>query len=173
MNTVQPQLVRPSWSLILGLMFFEAVALAVLAGGATLVWGLSQQPKRDTASAAIRAEMDRQVAAWNKGDLEGFMAGYWNDNKLTFYSGGDITLGWQPTLERYRKRYQGEGKAMGKLVFTDVDVQVLSDDAALARGRWKLTMPDNKTPEGLFTLVLKRSEGQWRITHDHTSAKSP
>ena len=72
---------------------------------------------------AIRKLLDDQVRAWNRGDLEGFMAGYWKSPDLTFTSGGDQTKGWQATLERYRKRYQGEGREMGKLAFTDVTVQ--------------------------------------------------
>ncbi len=63
----------------------------------------------DTIS-AVKEVLLRQVDAWNRHDLEGFMAGYWNSPELTFFSGTDQTSGWQPTLERYRKRYQGEGR---------------------------------------------------------------
>ena len=70
--------------------------------------------------AAIRAVLDDQVACWNKGDLEGYMKGYWNDEKLTFYSGGTITKGWKPVLERYQKAYKAEGKEMGSLTFSGV-----------------------------------------------------
>jgi beta-aspartyl-peptidase (threonine type) len=98
------------------------------------------------------------------------MAGYWKDDKLTFFSGDNITRGWQATLDRYRKRYQSEGREMGKLEFRGVEVDMLAGDAAVARGRWHLTMKDGRTPNGLFTLVLRRMNGDWRIIHDHTSA---
>src|SRR5262245_53929241 len=101
------------------------------------------------------------------------MAGYWKSDDLSFYSGGDITKGWQATLERYRRRYQAEGKAMGKLTFANVDVQPLTADHAFVRGRWKLVLPDSTNPKGLFTLFMKRVDGNWRVVHDHTSAKSP
>ena len=68
----------------------------------------------------IRAVLDRQVAAWNRHDLESFMAGYWKSPDLTFFSGATATQGWEPTLERYRQRYQANGAAMGKLEFSDL-----------------------------------------------------
>ena len=172
MNEEPTKIVRLSWSIVFGVMAVEAAAFAVLIGGAGLVWGLTQT-KPDSAAADIKAEMVKQVDAWNRGDLEGFMAGYWNSDKLTFYSGGDVTSGWQATLDRYRKRYQAEGKAMGKLTFSDIDVSVLNTDAAFVRGKWKLDLPDKTTPEGLYTLIVRRMDGKWRIIHDHTSAKTP
>src|SRR5262245_63722240 len=79
-------------------------------------------------AADIRKVLDEQVVAWNKGDLVGFMKGYWNSKDLTFVSGKDVTRGWQDTLERYKKRYQSEGKEMGKLAFSDLEVRELGPD---------------------------------------------
>jgi len=118
---------------------------------------------------AVQAVLDKQVEAWNRGDLEGFMGGYWNSPDLVFQSGDKRTRGWQATLERYRLRYQGEGKEMGRLRFADLEIQVLGPEAALARGRWRLTMKDGSEPNGLFTLLLRRFGGEWKIVHDHTS----
>jgi uncharacterized protein (TIGR02246 family) len=117
----------------------------------------------------VKAVLDRQVKAWNRGDLEGFMTTYWNSPDLVFQSGADRTRGWQATLDRYRRKYQGEGKEMGRLRFDDLDVQVLGPDAAFARGRWHLVMKDGSEPNGLFTLFLRRIGGDWKIVHDHTS----
>jgi uncharacterized protein (TIGR02246 family) len=117
---------------------------------------------------AVRAVLDAQVAAWNRGDLEGFMAGYWSSPDLTFFSGPDRTSGWQATLDRYRKRYKSEGKEMGRLTFSDVTVEALGPDAALVRGGWRLEM-SKETPGGLFTLIFRRTPDGWRIIHDHTS----
>src|SRR5689334_18196626 len=61
-----------------------------------------------------------QVEAWNHGKLEVFMQGYWQSPDLDFFSGGTVTKGWEPTLQRYRQRYQSEGKEMGKLEFQDL-----------------------------------------------------
>ena len=138
-------------------MTFTALALAIL---------LPADPKPED---AIRAVLTAQEAAWNRGDLDGFMKGYWKSDQLRFYSGGTVTSGWQATLDRYRKRYQAEGKEMGKLTFTDLEVEVLGPDAAMARGWWKLKLA-KENPEGLFTLILKKYPAAWKIVHDHTSA---
>lgn len=119
--------------------------------------------------AAIRQVLDAQVVAWNARDLPGYMAGYWKSPELTFFSGGTVTRGWEPTLERYRTRYQAEGRAMGTLDFSDLRMTIVGPDAALVRGRWRLKMPDGKEPGGLFTLLVRRFPEGWRIVHDHTS----
>ena len=120
--------------------------------------------------AAVRAVLDAQVAAWNRGDLEGFMAGYWRSPELVFCSGASVTKGWDATLARYRQRYQAEGREMGRLRFDSIEVLPLGPDAAFARGAWRLQLRDGKQPNGLFTLVLRRLDGAWRIVHDHTSS---
>jgi beta-aspartyl-peptidase (threonine type) len=122
----------------------------------------------DAADVAIRRVLDAQAEAWNKGDLEAFMTGYWSSPELSFFSGSDKYRGWQATLERYRKRYQSEGQEMGKLTFSELDIQVLGPDSALVRGRWQLVRSKDK-PGGLFTLIFKRFPEGWRIIHDHTS----
>jgi ketosteroid isomerase-like protein len=130
--------------------------------------GRSGQPK--SAAAEIRATLDAQVAAWNSGKLEEFMDGYWRSPELTFFSGGRKLSSWDATIERYRKTYQAEGREMGKLVFSDLDIQQLGPNAALVRGRWELTMSDGKKPGGLYTLIFRRFKQGWKIVHDHTSS---
>ncbi len=127
--------------------------------------------KMEASEADVRALLDRQVEAWNKGDLEGYMAGYWNSDQLTFYSGGTITHGWQATLDRYKQRYQSAGHAMGKLDFSDLEVKPLGPQTAMARGQWHLVMPDKKELRGLFTVILRKFPEGWRIIHDHSSAE--
>jgi ketosteroid isomerase-like protein len=118
---------------------------------------------------AIRAVLDRQVAAWNRHDLEGFMAGYWRSPELTFFSGKIESQGWDAALERYRKNYQGEGKEMGTLDFSGLVIVPLGRDAAFVRGRFHLLFRDGKESSGIFTLVLRKFPEGWRIIHDHTS----
>lgn len=117
----------------------------------------------------VRAVLERQVEAWNRGDLESFMEGYWRSGELTFFSGGSKMGGWDATLERYRQRYQKDGHAMGRLEFPALDVKLFGRDAALVRGEWLLKR-DRESLSGLFTLVLQRVGGAWKIVHDHTSA---
>jgi beta-aspartyl-peptidase (threonine type) len=117
---------------------------------------------------AIKQVLNDQVAAWNKGDLEGFMKGYWKSADLTFFSGNDKTAGWQATMDRYVKKYRSDGKEMGQLTFSELKVEVLGPDSAFVRGRFQLEMGKEK-PTGLFTLIFKRTPDGWRIIHDHTS----
>ena len=111
--------------------------------------------------------MSDQTAAWNAGDIEGFMRGYWNSPELKFVSGANVTKGWQPTLDRYKKSYDSRAK-MGVLTFSDLDISVLSKDAAVVLGTWKLQR-EADTPGGKFTLIFRKFKDGWRIVHDHTS----
>jgi ketosteroid isomerase-like protein len=137
-----------------------------------LLCGLSApaQNSQSTTEPAVRQVLEHQQEAWNHHDLESFMAGYWNSPELTFFSGAKSSLGWQATIERYRKTYQSEGREMGKLEFSDLKIQALASDAAFVRGAWHLTMSDGKTPHGLFTLIFRKFPDGWKIVHDHTSA---
>lgn len=140
------------------------LALSVAAGAQSP----TDMAKPSNDETAIRAVLDAQVAAWNAGRLEEFMTGYWRSPKLTFFSGGRKLEGWDATLERYRKNYQSEGREMGKLQFLDLDVQTFGS-GAVVRGRFELTMSDGKKPTGLFTLVFRKFNKDWKIIHDHTS----
>lgn len=120
-------------------------------------------------SSEIEHVLRTQQDAWNRHDLEGFMTGYWNSPQLTFFSGATEREGWQATLDRYRSVYASPGHEMGKLEFSGLRIEMLGADAAFARGAWRLTMPDGKTPHGLFTLVFRRFPQGWKIVHDHTS----
>jgi beta-aspartyl-peptidase (threonine type) len=124
---------------------------------------------QEAARRLIIAVLDSQAEDWNKGDLEGYMKGYWRSDDLTFYSGGDITSGWQATLERYRTRYQGVGREMGQLEFSGLQVELLGSDSAYVRGQWRLKLSSGDAG-GLFTLVMRRFSNGWKVVHDHTSS---
>ena len=128
----------------------------------------AQTSKRDQKIAAgVRQVMNEQAAAWNAGDVDGFMKGYWNSALMTFVSGDNVTKGWQPTLERYKKSYDSKAK-MGVLTFSDLDVMVLSKDAAVVLGSWSLAR-ESDNPHGKFTLTFRKFSEGWRIILDHTS----
>jgi len=124
----------------------------------------------ESPKAAIEQVLRVQQEAWNKHDLEAFMAGYWNSPELTFFSGAKENHGWQSTMERYRATYASAGQEMGKLEFSGLRIERLGVDAAFVRGAWQLTMSNGKTPHGLFTLVFRKFPEGWKIVHDHTSA---
>jgi len=117
---------------------------------------------------AIRAVLDAQVAAWNRGDIEAFMDGYRRSPETVFVSGDTITRGWQTVLDRYKKNYDTREK-MGTLMFSDLEITILSTDAAVAVGRWQIARGGD-SPHGRFTLIFRRTAQGWRIVHDHTSS---
>lgn len=124
----------------------------------------------DTAkiTADITAMLAVQDAAWNAGDIDGFMEYYLKSDALRFASGGDVNKGWQTTLDNYKTRYPNQD-AMGKLSFTDLEIRVLSNEYAQVFGRWKLERKID-IPGGLFTLLLQNRDGKWVIISDHTSS---
>lgn len=119
-------------------------------------------------AAAILALLEAQDEAWNRGDIDGFMAGYWQSPDLRFASGGEVARGYDQTLARYKARYSSRA-LMGTLETTGHEIVLLSPDAAVAHGRWKLTRADD-TPGGLYTLVLRKIAGRWVIVSDTTTS---
>ena len=140
------------------------VCLLIFAG---LSYVFAQSKTDEKSKAEIRSVMDAQVVAWNNGDIEGFMKGYWNSSELTFVSGANVTKGWQPTLERYKKGYDSKAK-MGTLTFSDLEITMLSKDSAVVLGSWSLARA-NDNPHGKFTLTFRKFKEGWRIIIDHTS----
>jgi len=119
------------------------------------------------AGADIRKVMDEQTAAWNRGDIDGFMQGYWKSENLVFVSGDNVTKGWQPTLDRYKKNYDSREK-MGTLTFSGLTINVLNKEWAIVLGSWSLARAKD-TPHGKFTLIFRKFKDGWRVVHDHTS----
>src|SRR6266699_6127875 len=128
----------------------------------------AQSNKSDaTSEAAIRAVLDAQRDAWNRGNIEGYMDGYDRSPNTEFVGGDNISRGWQTVLDRYKKNYNSREK-MGTLTFSELEITVLSKDAALVLGRWRLKRA-NDEPHGTFTLVFRKRKAGWRIVHDHSS----
>jgi beta-aspartyl-peptidase (threonine type) len=121
-------------------------------------------------AAEVRAVWTAQVDAWNRGDLDGFMVGYWNSPDLVFFSNRTETRGWQQTLDRYRASYKAEGRQMGTLDFPQLEFKVLGPEAVLARGRWRLKMPDGTESSGMTSVTFQKRPEGWRIVHDHSSS---
>ena len=116
----------------------------------------------------IRSVLRAQQEAWNHGDIDGFMNGYARSPSTVFVSGDEVRRGWETVRARYRQKYSDRAK-MGTLSFSDIEVTMLSPDAAVVLGRWRLKRA-NDEPHGRFTLIFKRLPEGWRIVHDHTSA---
>ncbi len=143
--------------------------LIVVAIVALVMTGCAETPDPTEDILALMREAE---AGWNAGEIERYMQCYWKSDELRFAGGARINRGWEAVLASYRKGYPDQA-AMGRLTFSELDVTVLAEDAAVVFGRWRLDrdgeVPD-AAPHGLYTLVLRRFEAGWRIVHDHTSA---
>lgn len=146
--------------------FVLTAFLGVLSSGTA-----TAQPPSDVES-GVRAVWNAQVAAWNRGDLMGYMGAYWKSPDLAFFSNGVAFRGWQATLDRYRATYQSGERRMGVLDFPELEVVVLGPDAALVRGRWRLKLPGGTEADGMTSVVFRKLPEGWRIVHDHSSSRA-
>ena len=121
----------------------------------------------DANAAAVRAVLEAQAAAWNRGDIDAYMDGYAREETTTFISGDTVTRGWKTVLDRYKRSYATREK-MGTLAFSELDIKPLGD-FYIVTGTWQLTRQGD-TPRGRFTLLLRRTPAGWRVFHDHTSS---
>jgi ketosteroid isomerase-like protein len=122
------------------------------------------------AEAAVRGVLEAQRQAWNRGDLDGFMEGYWKSDSLAFWSGPDVSRGWEATRERYVRRYKSEGREMGTLAFDLHEVELDGPDRATVVGAWRLTLHKG-SPHGGFTLKLRHfPNAGWKIVEDRTTS---
>ncbi len=128
------------------------------------------KPTDSTAVKEIQLVLSLQAEAWNSGNIDGYMEGYWKSDGLLFTSGGNIQRGWQATLEKYKKSY-GTKAQMGTLTFSQLEISLLSSESAWVFGHWELERNDDH-PGGVFTLIFRKFPDGWKIVHDHTSSDS-
>jgi ketosteroid isomerase-like protein len=147
-----------------------AIALAVVSTQFACARGGGGESEKGQAesAAAIRAVLDAQAAAWNRGDVEGYMDGYERAETTTLISGDSVTRGWQTVTDRYKKAYDTPEK-MGTLAFGDIEIKPLSEFYASVTGRWQLTSAKD-TPHGRFALIFRRTNAGWRIVQDTTTS---
>lgn len=117
---------------------------------------------------AILDVLETQRQAWNRGDLEAYMQGYWHSDSLLFVGKSGPKYGWQTTLDNYKKGYPDKA-AMGQLIFNILKVQLLSKTNAFVLGAWNLKR-DKDAPGGYFTLLLRKIKGEWKVVSDHSSS---
>jgi ketosteroid isomerase-like protein len=160
MHTFQSLVVRVS--VLAAAMSLPALALTNL---------LANDASREADRAAITSVLTAQQDAWNQGDLDEFLVGYWRSPDLTFSGSSGISRGWDGVLARYKKNYPDRA-AMGQLDFSNLEFHFLGKDAALVLGHWHLKR-DKGDVGGVFSLVWQRFPEGWRIVHDHTSADEP
>ncbi|KAF0141406.1 MAG: hypothetical protein FD122_1654 [Stygiobacter sp.] len=116
---------------------------------------------------AILKVLEDQRIAWNSGNLEGYMQGYWKSDSLRFVGKNGVRYGWNETLNSYRKGYPSKTE-MGNLTFNLISLEFLSQTSAFMIGKWSLERAENSV-SGHFLLIWKKIEGNWLITADHSS----
>ncbi|MCC6536956.1 MAG: nuclear transport factor 2 family protein [Bryobacterales bacterium] len=119
---------------------------------------------------AIRQILERQQAAWNKGDIKAFMEGYENSPDTTFVGASGVTRGYQPVLDNYLKRYPTRD-AMGQLTFSAIEVHMIAPGSAWVFGRFHLkrNAAGGGDKSGSYTLVCKKTGAGWKVVLDHTN----
>jgi uncharacterized protein (TIGR02246 family) len=156
---------RHCTQLILWMLSLVAVTIAFHPGL------LAQPESQKSDQVAITQVLQNQQIAWNKGDIDAFLEGYWRSPNLTFSGAEGIARGWDGVRTRYRNSYAGRD-AMGQLAFSRLEFRFLGPDAALVLGHWHLTRTKGDVG-GVFSLVWQRFPEGWRIVHDHTSVVEP
>jgi ketosteroid isomerase-like protein len=116
---------------------------------------------------AVVAVLESQRLAWNKGNIEEYMQGYWKSDSLVFVGKNGPQYGWNKTLQNYQKSYPNK-EAMGELQFNFINIEILDDNNAFVLGQWILKRV-NDSPQGYFTLRLRKIHGEWKVVYDHSS----
>jgi ketosteroid isomerase-like protein len=167
---LEAKLMRKISALFLGIIGILIIGLAA----ASRIPAQNIDPNiapREADRAKIAAVLTAQQTAWNRGDVDAFIVGYWESRELTFSGSSGIARGFDGVRQRYKKNYPDRA-AMGQLAFSDLEFRFLGPDAALVLGKWHLKR-DNGDLGGVFSLVWQRFPDGWKIIHDHTSTVDP
>lgn len=145
-----------------------------------LLWGALSPSHAQVRDSVLQFQLGDQLkksaAAWNRGDIGGFLDDYLDSDDLTFISSGQILKGLKAVRQRYEARYGKDPQAMGRLSFSEVEVWKLGEGRALVVGRWHLDRGETTQPrksDGVFSLVMVEVGKQWKIVSDHTSLADP
>ena len=144
----------------LALISYTCISVRADVGDVTVV----ESTNYDTAKAAILKVMNNQEIAWNNGDLEGFMQGYWKSDSLKFYGSSGLTKGWQNTLDNYKRGYPTKAET-GTLNFVINDISRIENNNFWVMGEYHLKREAGNA-DGVFIIIFKMINGQWKIVAD-------
>ncbi len=143
------------------------LALAIAPLGTAMAQPVSAEYEA-TAQAEMRALIARMQDAWNRGDFRGYMEGFQNPG-VVFVSRGRFQDGWQGTLDHYIRDYGGDPDRRGELAFSDIEIEMLSEDAAMLVSRYRLTR-GARPQDGINTRLMRKVDGRWVIALNHVSS---
>lgn len=147
-------------ALALVLISYSCISVRADVGDVTVV----ESTDYDTAKTAILKVMNNQEIAWNNGDLEGFMQGYWKSDSLKFYGSGGLTKGWQNTLDNYKRGYPTKADT-GTLNFVINDISRIENNNFWVMGEYHLKREAGDA-DGVFIIIFKMINGEWKIVAD-------
>jgi len=147
------------YSLLITLLFTSCISVK-----ADINSTAEESTDYELAEAGIRLVLEKQVTAWNKHDLEGFMDGYWKSDQLKFYGASGLTLGWDQTLANYKKRYPTK-REIGTLNFVINDISIIEGNNYWVMGEYHLKREIGDA-EGIFIIIFKQINGEWKIVAD-------
>ena len=147
------------YSLLITLLFTSCISVK-----ADINSTAEESTDYELAEAGIRLVLEKQVTAWNKHDLEGFMDGYWKNDQLKFYGASGLTLGWDQTLANYKKRYPTK-RETGTLNFVINDISIIEGNNYWVMGEYHLKREIGDA-EGIFIIIFKQINGEWKIVAD-------
>jgi len=131
---------------------------------AVSLWNCTAQTTETADKKAILEVMNTQEKAWSNYDIEGFMEGYWKSDSLKFYGSRGLTLGWQQTLNNYKKSYPSKADT-GTLSFVIDDISKVAEDSYWVMGQYYLKR-DVGDANGVFFIIFKKIDGAWKIVAD-------
>lgn len=147
------------YSLLITLLFTSCISVK-----ADINSTAEESTDYELAEAGIRLVLEKQVTAWNKHNLEGFMDGYWKSDQLKFYGASGLTLGWDQTLANYKKRYPTK-RETGTLNFVINDISIIEGNNYWVMGEYHLKREIGDA-EGIFIIIFKQINGEWKIVAD-------
>ena len=115
----------------------------------------------------IRALFESGCAAWNRGDIDGYLADYWHSDKVRWVSEGMVSYGFEAIASAFKSRFDTP-ENMGKLEVANLEIQLLSESDALVFGGWTQTTRTARR-NGVFTVHMKKIDGVWLVVSDHSS----
>ncbi len=151
---------------VVTIVAFSVVLALSVVNGTVAAMPASESASRD----AIIKVIDMQKNAWNSGDLDTFLTGYYESPDTSYTSGGQEYWGYEALRQKYTKSYGTSRDTMGTLEFSELKVIDVGADSAYCVGHWHLERKEKQPLEGVFTLVLKNTSAGWKIIHDHTTS---
>jgi ketosteroid isomerase-like protein len=129
---------------------------------------------KDQVRKSLEAQTAKFAEAFNKEDLDGVMAPYWNSPELVaMYPDGDYR-GYAALRESWKKTF--DGVTVKKFEITEQHFNI-TPHVVTEWGMWSYAFQPTGGPDimlqGRYLLTWEEKDGKWVITVDHASCPLP